>query len=339
MAMTVGNWQTWKPEIDTFVEDEKDNLPENLYERVFSVKKVDRLQIEEVNYSGFGPMIEVGELGDAVDDEAKEGYKYAYQRKVYRKSATFSSDLMETDQTRGTVEEIGRDFARVAWYSRNLNGFSLFRNAWNSLYTYGDGQEVVSVSHPRKDGGGNQGNTFTDGVQRALDYDNALSLQDVLMTNLSNTGNLLGTGAPGKNKVLFGPIPLKEQLFQIAGVEGPEGEPDTAENNTNWFRRGDKFDVLLIPWIGWEAATQAGDTTVAKTASTNYWDSMWGIMDAECAKKYVKMFVAQGYEKYDEEITKANQALIKYVYDKYTWGMTHWIWLAASKGDNSTYTG
>ena len=337
--MTVGNWQTWKPEIDTFVGDEQDNLPENLYEKLYSVKKVDRLQIEEVNYAGFGPMIEVGELGDAVDDAATEGYKYAYQRKVYRKSATFSSDLMETDQTRGTVEDIARDFARVAWYSRNLYSFGLIRNAFVATYTYGDSQELCSTTHPRKDGGGNQSNTFSGGIQKALNYDNAVELLGVLDSNLSNTGNLLGTAAPGKNKVLFGPLALKEQMFQIAGVEGPDKEPGTAENNMNYFRKGDKFDVLVIPWMGWEAAFQSADTTVAKTSSSNYWDSMWGIMDAQMAKRYAKMFVAQGYEKYDEEITKSNQALIKYVYDKYTWGVTHWIWLALSKGNNSTYSG
>ena len=338
MAQTVQNWQTWKPEIDAYVQDELDQLPESLYTKLFTVRNVDRLQMQEVDYGNFGPMVEVGELGDAVDDNAIEGYKFAYQRRSYRKSTKFSSDLMETDQT-GTVEKIARQFANVVEYSRNLWIFGMFRNAWNSLYTYGDGKPLASTLHPIKSGIGTQANTFADGVQRPLTYDNALLLQDVMIANVSNAGNIMQVGAVGRNKILWCSPYLREQAFQIAGVGASTEKPTTADRAANYFIKGDKFDVLSIPWITYEIARQAGETgSISKTSSSNYWDKMWGIIDVDVFKNFFRLFVASGYAKYDEEITKANQALVKYAYDKYVWGCTAWYGLAMSKGDNSTYS-
>jgi len=337
MAEITGRWQTWKPEIDAYIKDEDDTMPTAVYSTLFSERTTNRLQYNEVTRAGLNPMDEVGEMGNAVDDEQTEGYKYSYNRKIYRKQETFSKLLWDTDQT-DTVERMARDLPRACRYSRELNIWGMVRNAYDTSLTFGDGLQLISLSHPRKDGGTVQPNTFTDGVQLPLSYDNALTLQDVQIAVVSNVGNLMSVSSPGKNKVLLvGPY-LREVAFQIAGVEGPDGEPDTAENNENYFRRGDKFDVLVVDWLSYEAAYQAGETAVAKTSASNWWDSMWGIVDKELAKRYFKVFSAPGYPDYDDEINKRNESLIKFGYDHYTWGNTAWYPIALSKGDNSTFS-
>jgi hypothetical protein len=214
----------------------------------------------------------------------------------------------------------------------------MLRNAFNSAYSYGDSKPLVSLSHPNKGGTGTQGNTYADGVQLPLSYDNALRLQDVMLATLSGSGNLMNVGGESRNKVLFGSQYLREELKQIAGVGAPDKEPDTTDNNVNYFK-GSNFDVLIVPWLSWEAATQAGDTSVAKTASTNIWDTMWGILDMPTCMRYFKLYERTGYPKQDQDVTKDNQALNYYLYDKYVWGNTHWMPVVMSKGDSSTYTG
>jgi hypothetical protein len=336
MAHTTANWEVWKPEIDAYVMDEMDNLPQSLYEQVFDVGTTNRLQWNEKTFSGYSPMQEVGDLGNAEDDETLDGYKFSYARRSYRKKAEFSSDFLETAQTK-EVENRAKDFARVVQYSRDLHVFEIFRKAWDSGVTYGDGVPLVSPSHPRKDGGGNQSNTFADGVQRPLSYDAVAELQDVLISNVSNSGNLMAAGAPGRNKVLWTSPYQKEVAFQIAGVDGPDQKPGTDENDANYFIRGDKYDVLLIDWITYEAARQENEHGgVAKTSASNYWDTMWGVMDKELCQRFFKVYVGEGYEQYDDDLNKDNQVYIKYAYDKFAYGVTNWIGFAGSKGDGTT---
>jgi hypothetical protein len=336
MAHLTTNWQTWKPEIDAYIQDEKAAQPKSVYSQLFDVRSTNRLQINDVTYSGMSKMESVGELGDAVEDESLEGYTTSYSRSYYRKSATFSAALMQTDQT-GTVETLARDLARLPEYTRNLEAFSVFRRGWDTTKTYGNAKQLISVSLPRKDGGGTQYNTFSDGVQRPLTYDNALDLQDQLIALLSNSGNLMGVGDMGRNKTILCSPYLREDAFQIAGVNGPDKEPDTNENNMNFFRKGDKFDVLCTQWISYEAAVDAAETAVAKTSASNYWDSMWFIVDTTIVKRYLKFFFSEGYAKYDDEITKANEALVKYVYDSFAYGVSSPIFVVGSKGDNTTF--
>jgi hypothetical protein len=337
MAHTTGSFQTWKPEIDAYITDEESNLPMGSFSEIFSVDSTNRLSVNEVTDSGFGPMDEVGEQGDAVEDAALEGYTYNYIRKNFRKKAIFSKVLMDTDQS-GEIEKRARDLPRAVKYSRELNIWSMVRNAWSQSYLFGDGKSLVSTAHPRKDGGTSQTNTFNSGVQKTLTYDNALELQDVLLSLVSNTGNLMNVAAPGRNKCLVVGTYLREQAFQIAGVEGAEKEPDTMDNNSNYFRKGDKFDVLVVDWLTYEAAKQAGETTVAKTSASNYWDTMWGIVDRDLAKRYFKVKEQKGYPYYDDDINKDNESLIKFAYDAYTFGNTAYYPIALSKGDATTFS-
>lgn len=340
MLHNTSNLETWKPEIDAFMEDEM-NLREGqtpLYGELFDVKTSDRKQLIETGITGYNPMVEVGEQGDAVEDNVKQTYKSLYQRRSYRKVASFTSDLLETDQS-GEVEKTARNLVSTIDYTRNLNIFGMIRNATSSLYTFGDSKSLVAIAHPRKDGGTAQPNTFRDGVQLALTYDNAITLETVAGTNVSNAGNLTGQFGEDRNKVLVVPYDLRVDAFQIAGVNGADSIPGTgaAAGNRNYLRKGTRYDVMVVDFIGYEAAKQAGETgTITKNNASDYWSKHWAIVDKELAKQLAKVYTATGYAKYDDEVVKLNQVLKKYAYDKYMFGNSGWQWIAYSKGDSST---
>lgn len=335
---TVQDWQIWKPEINAYIDAELEVSPKSYYEQIFKVEPTNRLQLPELDKGGYNPMEQVSESGDALEDDAIEGYKFVYQTTHYRKFTRFSSDVMQTDQ-KSQVKELAKNFAQLPQTSRDLRIFSSVRRAFDAGLTYGDAKPLISLSHPRKDGGAAQGNTYSDGKQLALSYDNALKLQDVLLATVSQSGNLLNVGGMGRNKVLFGSQYQREKLFQIAGVQTSGEKPGTTDRETNYFTKGDRFDVLILPWISYEAAVRAGETTLAKTDSGNYWDKMWGVLDIDLVKKFSKVYTREGYWKFDEELDKNNESMKKFVYDAYGFGFTSWMGWAISKGDNSTYSG
>lgn len=332
-------WSAWDQAIESYIQDQTEQEITPLYKELFDTTTRNELQLTYVGSSGYGLMQEVGEQGDAIPDSPLEGYKTFYRRQNYRKSATFTKVLLDTDLT-GEVERRARGLPMTVEYSRNMYTTGMFRRAWDTSYTWGDGKPLISLSHPLKDGSGTQENTFTDGVQRPLTYDNALRLEDVLGAMVSNSGNLLNTGATGRNLVLFGAWNLRETLFQIAGVEGPDKQPDTDDNNVNWFRKGAKYDVLVSKFFSYEAAKNAKEVgTITKSSSLNYWDSMWGIMDVDVCKAYNKMVIYEGYPYYEEEFRVKNETMAKYALDAYTFGTSGYFGTVSSKGDNSVYTG
>lgn len=337
MPNTTLNWQVWNKRIDAYIEDELDLLPKSVYETLVRPTGMTDKEMQDMTYSGFGPIPEVGESGNSVESSPLEGFLTIYQLREYRMHAEFSSTMIETDR-HDTVEELSRSFARTPNYTRNLNFFGLLRNAFDATATGGDGRSLISLLHPRKDGAGTQPNTFVDGIQRSLDYASVELIANVMDDVVANNGNLLEVAATGRNKLLVTTPKNKIKAFQIAGVDGPDFEPDSAENNVNFFRKGDNYDVLITDFLSWNAASQAGDTTVAKTSSSNIWDSMWFVIDVELSFRYFKFFFMDGYPKFEQEYDLANGNLIKYVGDKFMYGWSNWFHIAGSQGNNSTMT-
>jgi len=338
MANTTANWNADNIAIDSYIKDELEGAPMSVYDKLFKVITTDRLESTDVPWSGYNRMEEVGELGEAVQDEAREGYSYSFQRRNFRKQSVFSSNVLQTDQ-HGQMEDIARDLVRTQRQSRDEYMLSMYRKAWDSGTTYGDGKSLISTVHPLKDGSGTQSNTFANGVQRPLDYQNAMDLQDVLLDQVSNSSNVITAGTSSHNHLIVTTPENRERAFQAASPNGPMHEPDSTDNNLNYIRKGEKFDVLITKYISYRTAYNMGETTVAKTAAGNYYDKMWFLIDRDVFTKYAKVRIGEMYPKFKSETNLKNESLIRYVYDVFDWGTLGYLGSAGSKGDNSTYTG
>ena len=334
-TVTTNEMEVWSKEIDTYIEEEKGLMLTPAYRKLANVTKNSDLYNSDKTISGFSPMEEVGEGGNALSDAPLDGYEARYYLKEFRKSVTFTSTMRETSR-HGEVMEQSKSFATAPEYTRNLEVMGILRNGWDTTITYGDSKQVISLSHARKDGGTAQGNTFDDGVQRPLSYDAVKRLEDVMGYTVSNSGNILETGAEDRKKILVTTFNNRLEAFKIADVASGM-EPDTAENNQNYFVKGANFDVLITKALSHNAAFLMGETSVARTSTSNYYDSMWFIVDPELAKKYFKVMEMPGYPETRTEIQVLNGNLIKVIDDKYKKGMSHWMWVYGSKGDNTTF--
>lgn len=337
---TTAELQNWIKEINSYELLEKGQERPYIFADIAKVQTSKDLYMIDTDVSGYKPLEEVGEMGNAEEDSVIQGYSFRYDIRNYRKQTTFSRNVMEGAQV-GNAEDMVRDLLRAQRQTRENRVWSVLRNAFNPSNLGGDAKPLISVAgHSRRDGGPSQGNTFIDGVQRVPTYDNVMALLDVGYSIVTHSGNLMNAFTTGKKKILFGAPKWRERLYQIAGPRtSPElkKKPGTNENDINYIEERENFDVLIIDALQFEVARQLGETGSATKTSGNYWDTMWGVIDRDLAKKFFKVFVAPGYGKTAEQINLKNESVDKFVYDCYMYGFSNWPWILMSKGDGSVY--
>lgn len=338
--MTTGNFDSWNPYIIELTQQELDNTPNSAIEEVFDVKTTNRLTFIEGTYSGLVPMTEVGEMGVSVENNFTESWKLQFQRRNWRQSVVFSKNLLDTNLT-DALRDRNAEYVRNTVDSRDLNVYSLLRNAWTNsgLFAYPWGKALASTSIPLKNASSTFATTFLDGTQRAFGYDSLDLARKVLASQVSDSGNLLRV-ADADNEMCIMVTPNNAELaYQIAGAQAPETRPDTANRAGNFFVKGSKYTVYVNKWLSYQAARLLGETTVAQTSASNYWDTMWAVVDMKLAKKYWKFYESEGYYYFDTEINKKNESIIEYAYDSYCFGIISPIGVFLSKGDGSAYSG
>ena len=139
---STANWDLWNDRIDSFVEDEHNQMPESIFGRFFDIQPESNIEWQEQGWSGFSPMVPVGEGGDAIEDDPIQGFLTIYQLSELKKSTKFTSTLRETDK-HNNIEKMARAFARTPQYSRDLRIMGMFRNAFDSTITFGNGRSSV----------------------------------------------------------------------------------------------------------------------------------------------------------------------------------------------------
>ncbi len=317
------------PGVEAWI-DEEAKLYKPMFTKLFTLETTSRLYEDESSFSGIDFPEEVAENAASPESSFSLGYTWRYEQKVFKRKVAVSKLLEKTDLY-GIIsaEKNSRALAQVAAQGRDVNAFSVFRKAFDSTVTYGDGVSLVSVAHPRKSGSAVQRNTFLDGVQRVLSYDNAKLLEDVLIEVYSNSDIPLDV-AMNNRLVLMVPPYLRESALQIAECEKI---PGTADESINYFK-GRNFDVLVNPYISWRFAYKMGET--ASTDRTTF-DKRWFLIDPSFASKILKFkqiqdFEVNAWEDYDTDTMYAKVA------DVYAVGTSGWVGVGGSLGDASTLT-
>jgi len=317
--------------IETWVKDENEStIHKSLYSQVATVETTSKLFEDDATYSGIGYPELVGEAAASPEEDLLLGYTWRYTKRVYKKKMAVSKLLQDVDLYGvAKAEEKSRELGRVAAEGRDVNFFSIFRRAFDPEVVYGDGVPLISVQHPRKDGGAAQSNTFSDGVQDALSYTAVKELEDVMYEVFSNSGTPLNIGL-NSQLVLMVPPYLREEALQISQADGI---PETDTHNLNYFK-GRNLDVLVNPYISWRYAVAAGETTSTDRAT---YDKRYFLLDSAMSKKMLKFkqlknFEIKSWEDYDTDVTYAKVA------DVYAYGISGWYGITGSLGDGTTVT-
>jgi len=315
--------------------NEELRLHESFFEQLFEVRKTSQLTKTYGSLAMSGLPQSTAENADAYEDDVQEGYEYTVAVDSFSNSLNLSKLLKMSDQSKmHTVEKYAKDLAKKAVLARDVRTVGeLFAKAYDTSVTYGDGKQWASVSHPRKDGGTAQGNTYADYTQRALDYDNLKLLEDEWAYHVSNKGMPLSIGLDGKPILMTGPI-LREDAMQLTGASG---EPDVMSNNINYWKAGRNLAYIENPYMSWTWAYYMGWTTVARTSSDNYYDTMFVLIDPYWAKMML-CFDEMSPIMTETEYVKSNRQEIARVWDDFGTGLKGWTGFLFSKGDGSSFS-
>lgn len=327
---TAGFSELTAPGVEMWMEEEA-KLHKPAFTRIFALETTSRLYEDDSSIAGVDFPEEISEGGSSPEDEFLLGYTWRYEPKIYAKKIAITK-LLELTDLYGQVskpESRARELSKKAVMGRDVNAFAIFRNAFTSTVTYGDGKPFISTAHPRKDGGTAQSNTFSDGVQRALSYDNLKLLEDVVIEVYSNKGIPIDVGLNAKLILMVAPY-NREAALQIAEADGT---PGTADNSVNYFK-GRNVDVFVNPYLSWRYAYKMGDTT---STDRETYDARYFLLDPYYTKKELKFKQLQDFDikAWQDEDTSIWYTRVR---DYYAVGISGWYGVAGSLGDGTTYS-
>lgn len=331
MAMNTAQYpELTAPGIEMWMEEEA-KMYSPLFPKVFSLETTSRLYEDDSSIAGIDYPEEISEGGASPEDDFLVGYTWRYEPKIFSRKVSITR-LMELTDLYGKIakaESRSRELSRKAAQGRDVQAFSIFRLAFSATKLYGDGKSLISVAHPRKDGGTAQRNTFLDGVQRVLSYDNLKLLEDVLIEVYSNKGIPIDVGLNSKLMLMVTPY-NREAALQIA--ETDSGTPGVADNSVNYFK-GRNVDVFVNPYLSWRFAYKLGETS---STARETWDARYFLLDPYYSKQLLKFKQLQDFDvkAWQDEDTRTWYAN---VYDVFSVGISGWFGIAGSLGDGTTH--
>lgn len=314
------------PGIEMWMEEEA-KLYKPMFTQLFSLEGTSRLYEDDSSWAGIDYPEEVNEAAAKPEQQFTLGYTWRYSQKVYKRKVALSTLLDKTDLY-GKVKNRSKDLAKKAAQGRDVNAFSVLRNAFDPAHVYGDGKTLISVAHPIKATGGVQKNTFDDGVQRELNYDSVKMARDQMTRWVSNSGIPLDIGLNG-NLVLVTTPYNSEAAFQVLQAEG---KPSTADNDRNYIK-GLNIDLMIVPYLSHTFAYKQGDTD---STDADTYDKRWFLMDKYYAKQCLKFKALQDFEikAWQDEDTDVYYGGVT---DIYAYGISNYLGIFGSLGDGTTF--
>ena len=142
---------------------------DNEHEPLYTIENSDRAFEEEVLFTGFATAPTKTEGAAVQYDSAQENYTARYTAEPVALAFAITEEAME-DNLYDTFSKVkSRSLARAMANTKQTKAANVFNNAFSTSYTGGDGQPLISDSHP----------TISDGSQ-----DNDLDTVDLSETNL-----------------------------------------------------------------------------------------------------------------------------------------------------------
>lgn len=187
--------------------------------------------------SGFGLLALTSE-GGAIDyEDPVQMYDKRYIHQKYTKGFKVSEELYEDDQY-GVIKKKPAALARAARRTTESSAANLFNNAFSTSYLGGDAKPLVSVSHPRSDGGTAQSNGSSTGL--TLTETNLETGRLALRAHLDDKGMKIESMAD----TLLVPPALEKQAHVIVDSNL---RSDSADNDLNFYKG--KLKIVVWDWL------------------------------------------------------------------------------------------
>lgn len=200
---------------------------------------------EDVGYSGFGLFQVKGEGSGINYDSARQGFVSRYTHVMYALGFIITKEMVDDDQYDVIGQARASSLAFSARQTKEILATNVYNRAFNSSYVGGDGQPLISSSHPNISGGtwSNRPTTYGDLTEATLEQ---------ATIDLQKYTNDRGLRIAVRPKSLIIPVDLDYEANKIFQTEYEVG---TANNTKNIVRSrfpgGIKINHYLTDTDAW----------------------------------------------------------------------------------------
>lgn len=214
--------------------DDRYKVIPGVMEQIFHVNTSEKDSEKDSAITGFGYPVETPEGGGVDYEDPVQMYNTTYVHVKYTKGFKVSREMWEDDLyniIKKKPAALGKSFKR--WQERS--GAQVFNRAFDSGYLGGDGEELVSTSHDRADGGTAQSNASATGL--------TLTETNLETGMLAMRGQLddKGMRISAKADTLLVPVQLEKEAHEL--IDSPY-RSGTADNDMNYY----KGKLNIITW-------------------------------------------------------------------------------------------
>lgn len=244
------------------------------------------------------------------------GYKTSITPQLFSQSVSVTYQAVEDNGYKQQLDEFA-DLTLAMNEVKDKSFFDIFNYAFTAqaslpqhMFAYGDGKPLVSIAHPRKDGGTVQLNTFSAGTTQLTFSETNLELARIALNRqLDDRGKPCNIG--GGKLILVIPTELEKQAVEVTKSTKRAG---TANNDINIY--DGIMTVIATKWI----------------STSTY----WFLIDPRIAKLILLTRQAAKSHKFTDPSTLTTTF---YVISRFATGWTDWRGFFGSKGDLSAYSG
>ena len=186
------------------------------WDKLFEKNTSDRAYEEDLGLSSFGLASVKNEGAPITFDTERQGFTSRYNHVVYALGFIVTREIFEDDQYGKVGAQKAKALARSMRQTKEIVGANIYNRAFSGSYTGGDGQALISASHPNVAGG-----TFSNQIATAADLSEAALEQAVIdIAGFRDDRGLLIAAKPEK---LVIPYQLQFEAKRILGADGRVG--------------------------------------------------------------------------------------------------------------------
>jgi phage major head subunit gpT-like protein len=242
------NFVEW---LDTFQRKEE-------FSEVFHVENSTKQFEDEVQFAGFGPMLEKQE-GEAIAyTDAVQGGTKRYIHLTYALGCRASWELLDDDQY-GVIKQVPKALARSGSFVKEMVPWNVFNNGFSTTVTT-DGVSLFNNTHPLL--GGPAATNITPGISNAIassgtypnrpatDADLSVTALQLMSNHFERLPDSMGIPIALKPQKLLIPPELK---FIARELLGSPGKPGTADNDINSLL-GEDLSYSIVHYFSSQSA-------------------------------------------------------------------------------------
>lgn len=206
------------------------------FNELFDKFSSDRAWEEFVGKVGLGLAVVKSEGSPVSYDSEQQGFTTRVQHVNYGLGFIITQEMIDDDQYMVVGERRSKGLAKSLRHTKEINAANVYNRAFNTSYTFGDGKEILSSTHPNISGG-----TWSNVIATAADLSEAALEQAVIdIEGFTDDRGLLMAAKPSKL------IIPRQQMFEAHRILKSDLRVGTANNDPNVLRTMGVIPTVVV---------------------------------------------------------------------------------------------